>query len=280
MIWIQYPTSPSSLLFLEFTRILEPCTKVHDVRMPSSCLFYTGLRTTLFKPIDHSTHFFDAMSNHTTYKAKRLREISFTWKLCLEDLVRLFVVQHVACDVDGLVPILGVVRLPESQRRNVSNVDGRDELEWFGAIDRPPDGYEDAAEKVTANVLEERHCPNDRPRHGSSGSGLDLQMFLDAILTDEVGDVRWVALGPLWSPPVDGRVDKVLDVVFQRGFDQGLALPFFRAVVGEGPDGRKLDGEDAKDRLLRGRDGGEDCLAVIQVALDDGKVWLRSQTLG
>src|ERR1700722_8415208 len=99
------------------------------------------------------------------------------------------------------------------------------------------------------------------------------------ILSDDVGNISRVHIRLLESSPVRRSVNEVFDIVGDSNINQTLPLPYFDVVVGEGTCGRDLNGEDAPDRLVLGRDSGEDCCAVVEITFNDGDIWHGGESL-
>jgi hypothetical protein len=100
------------------------------------------------------------------------------------------------------------------------------------------------------------------------------------ILSGEVGNVSRLHVRLLASSPIGRSVNEVFDIVGESGINQTLALPDFDVVVCKGAGGRDLNGEDAPDGLVLGRDSREDGGAVVQITLNDGDVGQGGESLG
>src|SRR2546423_15699857 len=92
------------------------------------------------------------------------------------------------------------------------------------------------------------------------------------ILSGDVGNVSRLHVRLLESSSICRSVNEVFDIVGESGINQTLALLYFGVVVCKGAGGRDLNGEDAPDGLVLGRDSREDCGTVVQITLNDGDV--------
>lgn len=241
----------------------QPIRKTHHLRMHFPNLPDICLEADVINPAHHDAkirhHPHDALS----HEAKRHRHTLAHHPL--KHRTQFPERQFVPGEVDSGILVMRIVGVDESLRGNKADVRGADQLDLVaGRQRRLHDGAERLAHEARGEILHERHGPQDGVAHLGAPVRPRLEVLLDVVLADEVRDVGGVGVASS-AVPLHGGVDEVLDVVGERGVDEGFALLFFGVGRGAAAEG-ELDAEDAPD----GRGGFlEDGGAVVQVAFDE-----------
>lgn len=184
-----------------------------------------GVVADVAEPAEHQPKVLDHPQQEEHEERVRRRQVGAG--LVLEDGPELRVRQVVAGQRERFARPLGAV--DECLRGEEANVRRRHQLQRFALQHRVVGGREHLAVEVGRQVLHERHGSQDRPRHlvGVVARHRE-QVLLDVVLGCEMGDLR---RGVVVAAPVDRGVDEVLDVVGDRGVDQGFALSLFGALA-------------------------------------------------
>lgn len=243
--------------------LAQPIRKTHHLGMHFSDLPDIRLEPDIIDPAHHDPEICHHPHDALSHEAKRHRHTLAHHPL--KHRTQFLERQFIPGEVDSSIHVLRIVGVDEGLRGKKPDVRGADQLDLVaGRQRRLHDGAEGLAHEARGEILHESHGPQDGVAHLGAPARLGLEVLLDVVFANEVRDVGGVGVG-IGAVPLHGGVDEVVDVVGERGVDEGFALLLFGFGRGAAAEG-ELDAEDAPDRsgsFLE--DGG----AVIQVAFDE-----------